>query len=144
MTKEEAKEILEEVKDLDDSMYQYISAYEEALDMAIKALSQEPCEDAVSRQTVIDALKEGTNVCDLITRTREMRIDIIDVIKALPSVNPTRAHGKWIQKEYWSEGCGMGETYGYYYECSKCGNLKKGGYDRCGVNYCPNCGAEMR
>ena len=104
----------------------------------------EPCDDAVSRQAVIDALKEGTNVCDLITRTREMRIDIIDVIKALPSVNPTRAHGKWIQKEYWSEGCGMGETYGYYYECSKCGNLKKGGYDRCGVNYCPNCGAEMR
>ena len=42
MTNEEAKEILEEVKDLDDSMYQYISAYEEALDMAIKALEQEP------------------------------------------------------------------------------------------------------
>ena len=49
MTKEEAKEILEEVKDLDDSMYQYISAYEEALDMAIKALSQEPKTDVLDK-----------------------------------------------------------------------------------------------
>lgn len=43
MTREErekAIEILEEVKDLDDSIYQYISAYNEALDMAIEALKQ--------------------------------------------------------------------------------------------------------
>ena len=38
MTREEAKEILEEVKVLDDSMYQYNPAYLEALEMAIEAL----------------------------------------------------------------------------------------------------------
>lgn len=38
MKKEKAIEILEEVKVLDDSMYQYDPAYMEALDMAIEAL----------------------------------------------------------------------------------------------------------
>lgn len=40
MTKEDAIEILEEVKLLDDSMYQYNQSYMEALDMAIKALKK--------------------------------------------------------------------------------------------------------
>lgn len=44
MTREEAKMILEEVKIMDDSMYQYNTKYLEALDMAIKALEQETCE----------------------------------------------------------------------------------------------------
>lgn len=38
MTKCEAIEILEEVKTLDDSMFTYSQAYNDALDMAIKAL----------------------------------------------------------------------------------------------------------
>ena len=43
MTKHEAVEILEEVKTLDDSMFTYSQAYNDALDMAIDALkAQEP------------------------------------------------------------------------------------------------------
>ena len=43
MTKREAIEILEEVKTLDDSMFTYSQAYNDALDMAIEALKpQEP------------------------------------------------------------------------------------------------------
>ena len=38
MTKREAIEILEEVKTLDDSMFAYSQAYNDALDMAIEAL----------------------------------------------------------------------------------------------------------
>lgn len=38
MTREKAKAILEEVKVLDDSMYQYNETYLQALDMAIEAL----------------------------------------------------------------------------------------------------------
>lgn len=41
MTREEAKMILEEVKIMDDSMYQYNTKYLEALDMAINALHRE-------------------------------------------------------------------------------------------------------
>lgn len=43
MTYEEAIEILEEVKVMDDSMYQYAGEYMEALDVAISAMkAQEP------------------------------------------------------------------------------------------------------
>lgn len=43
MTKREAVEILEEVRTLDDSMFAYSQAYNDALDMAIEALkAQEP------------------------------------------------------------------------------------------------------
>ena len=52
-------------------------------------------------------------------------------------------HGRWIKKRYWSEGVGMGERYGYYYSCSKCGNLVRGGYNECGKKYCDECGARM-
>lgn len=41
MEKYDAIAILEEVKMLDDSMYQYNSAYMEALDIAIKALESD-------------------------------------------------------------------------------------------------------
>lgn len=40
MTEGEAIEILEEVKLLDDSMYQYNQSYMDALDMAIEALKK--------------------------------------------------------------------------------------------------------
>lgn len=43
MTRHEAVEILEEVKTLDDTMFAYSQAYNDALDMAIEALkAQEP------------------------------------------------------------------------------------------------------
>lgn len=51
--------------------------------------------------------------------------------------------GRWIGGGYWSEGCGMGETYGYYYKCSECGTEVKGGYIECGYNFCHKCGAKM-
>lgn len=59
-------------------------------------------------------------------------------------IKANRPQGEWIRREYWSEGVGMGESYGFYYECSNCGEQQKGGYDNCGINYCPDCGAKMR
>lgn len=69
MTKQEAIEILEEVKELDDTMYAYNPAYMNALDMAIAALKEiqlykdnKLClvpEDVYSRQcSELDAYKE--------------------------------------------------------------------------------------
>ncbi len=51
--------------------------------------------------------------------------------------------GRWINGDFWSEGCGMGETYGYYYKCSECGTEVNGDYKECKYNFCPNCGAKM-
>ena len=48
MTKHEAIEVLEEVKTLDDSMFAYSQAYNDALNMAIEALeAQEPVKPTV-------------------------------------------------------------------------------------------------
>lgn len=48
MTNRDAIEILEEVKIIDDSMYQYNPAYMDALDMALTALEAE--EDYISNK----------------------------------------------------------------------------------------------
>ena len=50
--------------------------------------------------------------------------------------------GEWIPKEMWTEGVGMGEQYGRYYECSECHREYRGGMESC-HNFCPNCGARM-
>ena len=66
------------------------------------------------------------------------------LIQMLPAedVAPVR-HAHWIKDEYWSEGYGMGEVYGYYYKCSDCGETVQGDYKECTDKYCRNCGAKM-
>lgn len=70
--------------------------------------------------------------------------EIKDMLKALPSAEPERKRGMWLQEGMWSEGYGMGETYGYYWRCSSCDEIVQGGYSQCGDNFCSNCGADMR
>ena len=56
-----------------------------AIKEAIKALEQEPCEDAISRKSMLDYLKYLHG---------EMPEE--EFIKALPSVTPTRKKEEWI------------------------------------------------
>lgn len=68
-----------------------------------------------------------------------------DVINSLPITKYTqKPHGHWIECGSWSEGFGMSETYGNYYECSECNKQIKGGYKKCNAKFCSNCGADMR
>ena len=59
----------------------------DALDMAIKALEQEPCEDAVSRKAVLDLprIKSHNHWGNVIAES----VNVED-IQALPPVTPTR------------------------------------------------------
>ena len=59
MTREEAIEIIE--KNLEVSRWRYSELFSEALEMAIKALEQEPCEDCISRTQAIKAMDELEN-----------------------------------------------------------------------------------
>ena len=163
MTREEAIEILQnhhmwtgEPKELVD-----VRKANKALNMAISALEQKPCnvyeerglkadtviideearkpcEDAVSRDAVIGA------ICDYVTfeeyedksHTFTIR-PLTKRIKQLPSI--TRQMGEWIEHE---------EFYGdVYYECSVCHEpwttIEGTPWDN-GMNFCPNCGADMR
>ena len=86
----------------------------------------EPCEDAVSRQAVLEIVNNPLNI----------RLDAI--IKRLPSVT-VRQTGEWIIYNYPADEC----VY-----CSKCkteyyeNDLYMGGSEF--PNFCPNCGADMR
>lgn len=78
MTKQEAIEILTEMRDWNDYITQ-----SDALQMAIDALEQKPCTDAISRQAVMDGLEKYHNT--------DMNIDGLtyayDLVCKLPSVS---------------------------------------------------------
>lgn len=65
----------------------------EALDMAIKALDQEPCDNAVSRQDVLDLAKKGILISN--GNYKSVR----KAINELPSVNPQPCQEKWIDED---------------------------------------------
>ena len=121
MTPEEAIEILEEVKELDDTMYAYNPAYMNALDMAIEAFKEiqlykdnKLClvpEDVYSRQcSELDAYKE-------IGTVEECREAVEKQKAKKPHRNYKKFSGLWCK-------CG------WYLGQKQCLDIK----------YCPNCG----
>ena len=121
MTEKEAIEILEEVKELDDTMYAYNPAYMNALDMAIEALKEiqlykdnKLClvpEDVYSRQcSELDAYKE-------IGTVEECREAVERQKPKKPHRNYKKFSGLWCK-------CG------WYLGQKQCLDIK----------YCPNCG----
>lgn len=99
-------------------------------------IGEKPCEDAISRQAVLDRIKE---VC--FSREQkwvEFRVEygsngqrdyIIKFIESLPRVELTRSHGEWIE-------VGSGQV------CSVCDEFQCG-HDNF-RRFCPHCGADMR
>lgn len=91
---------------------------------------QEPCEDAISRQAAIDALK---NLEDLQGRNVFTKNGLYpwNVIAQLPSVTPKQRTGHWISHYDEDEKVG-------WYECGRCHTERAFNTD-----YCPDCGAKM-
>ena len=89
----------------------------------------EPCEDAVSKKAVIDAIDEWKEACEdsghkeTVSDIKLIRKDFIE----LPPVTPKQRTGKWIHvsEETW--------------KCDQCGEISC-----CSPNFCPDCGADMR
>lgn len=119
----------------------YEPVWEEALDMAIKSLEQEPCEDCVSREAVQDkAYAYGYGL-----EPEGYCVDVAN-IQSLPSVTPTRkAHNN---NEDYAE-CDQ-------FVCSNCGvelqdwhRVERDeddgeiSYHEYIFKYCPNCGAKI-
>ena len=97
----------------------------------IKALSQEPSGDVISRQDAIDAIWDGTNM-DIYTR------EVKETLEDLPSVEQEPQTGHWIVV---SDGYG---DNAYICECSECKDTVWVYKDADRKwNYCPNCGARM-
>lgn len=100
---------------VDDKVY--------ALNMAIKALEQESCEDVISREAVDDILCLYSDKDGLINARQAVRM-----VRELPSVQPSR-------KGYWK--------YFYQnYECSECGFIvADSDVEVDGYEFCPICGS---
>ena len=104
--------------------------HDEALELCC-ILEQEPCEDAVSRQAVLDMATVIET--DDYSGNEIMKVVDTDDIKALPSVAPARKKGRWIphRAKY--------DKTASVYECSIC--HKNNGFEN--SKYCPHCGTEM-
>lgn len=113
--------------------YKRKTRYIEVLEMAIKTLKQEPCEDAISRE----AIKKDLKNCK-VTEIRDEDDDLVgyynadtvdSIVRNLPSVKPQTGH--WIDIIINEDRSGV--------RCSKCGFE----YSGIGSNFCPDCGAKM-
>lgn len=130
MTREE---IVEGLKLLEDNMVhfdelqndkgEWIDVHE-LLFEAIQALSQEPCEDAISREWLMRKATERFYTTNYFNHISAM-------IEEAPSV--TQKSGHWIKAKPW-----MIDNTSYKWECSECEKS-----ERFRHNYCPNCGAKM-
>lgn len=133
MTRGEAIEILEQFKRcLSDVVFDEKGS--EAWQMAIQTLSQEPCEDVISREDAIKTVHNMRVVCDTEDIDDYYEL-LVESFKQLLSV--TQKSGKW-ERHYIRPN--VYKDLLWY--CSACGN-------GCGYNnafmfdYCPNCGAKM-
>lgn len=90
MTREEVKE--EAIAQLERISRNLASTGEtvDYTDVAIEALEQEPCEDAIYRQAAIRLAEQG-QVQGFAWQLRKLI--------ALPSVRPTSKKGKWIEND---------------------------------------------
>ena len=97
--------------------------------------------DCISRQAVIDALEnidcsDGIGIsalkCDVVE-------DAINAINALPSAQPERKRGKWIEDDD-----GWDEVIWRCSECDAVFTLVDGTPEENEYYFCPHCGADMR
>ena len=130
MTREEASKTLTQYIDYDAETPDYYEM-EKACKVALKALKQAPCEDAISRQAVLEAIM--TN-CILENEYNLTSSRIKKAVESLPPVTPKPKMGHWIKDNPWTKAY-----------CSKCGESCIGlhGFDFIITDFCPNCGAKM-
>ena len=143
MTREEARDYLS-----------YSGFDNEEIDEIEKALDQEPCEDAISRQAAIDTMIKieqddiGRYGCKIPEGFDSS--PAIEALENLPSVKPQYTDDE-IQKMQEMQQAEIEKAY----ELGKAEQMKTGHWihnkcDKCGAsrpplfdNYCPNCGARM-
>ena len=107
---------------------QFFANYMEILEKQM----QQPCEDCISREAVDEYI---TNLLSgyLYDEERTRLEDLTAYIWELPSVQPTRPKGRWIDIQYFEAD----DTY-YRPKCPFC-NAEPKEYSK----FCPNCGADM-
>lgn len=145
MSKEEILKILEDAKDKNSDVPMRL------VRQAFEKLP-EPCEDAVSRQAVVDFINDiehralkmsNDNSEDVLYKTVLATAKAIrGYCKLAPPAQPERKTGKW----YKPVGM-MPPEYAGVYRCSKCDEIALRDWKhhkQVLSNFCPNCGKYMR
>jgi len=105
MNREEAISIMNVIVHMLEPQYD-TDRIEDAVDMAIEALEQEPSGDLISRQAVLDLLQ-----------MKYFGKELYMTIYNMPSVNPQPKTGHWVRND--NQGV---QAVGYLtYHCSECG-----------------------
>lgn len=136
MTREEAINILKQYIDYDNADVPDFYTMEEACEVVIKALEQEPCEDCISREAVIKTITEWffskefqhQNAAEYLRK----RLDELSPVTTQPKM------GRWFIDERPESDREV--------ICSNCDQpifkYHKLDFDY-RPKYCPNCGAKM-
>ena len=126
------EELKHSVGDLDEDI--------KAFDMAIEALEQRPCEDAISRQAAIDAIENTKAAMATDGEIYVAKINAEMNIQQLPPVSVAENVGRW--KECEDNTSFVRQIPRRWLECSNCGWSCDLGY-KSRYKYCPNCGKKM-
>ena len=142
MTSDEAIGIMNVIVHMLEPQYD-TDRIEDAVEMAIKALEQQPCEDVISRQATLDAIIKRLGIKNETYLLEAERV-IYQQILAMPYVTPQPKMGKWraFTHSAYHGNDEDGEPIWRevtVYHCNLCNRrtvIKE--------KYCPNCGAKMQ
>ena len=131
MTKQEAIEILEEVKELDDTMYAYNPVYMKALDMAIEALKE------------IQLYKDN-KLCLVPTDVYSRQCSELDAYKEIGTVEECReaAEKQAAERINYETNAVFNNGFGHYRmgKCPICDSRYNSNDE---INYCSKCGKKL-
>lgn len=104
----------------------------------IKALEQEPCEDCISRQAVLDGIAIIAKAKAKSDAQKSLMGRVLFFTEHLPPVTPQPKTGRWVS---------IDEEPHEVYECDRCGRVVStftaNIEPHIEYKYCPNCGAKM-
>ena len=124
------------MRDLSDEEIKHFA--EEMKKVRVQVVEQRPCEDAVSRQAVLDMAEDMTDQFG-----NKHRVVTEGLISMLPPVTPTRKKGKWENLDsyhYYNDG----EIETAELRCSCCNEIVEWDIESPHKPYyCENCGEEM-
>lgn len=116
---------------------------DEQVNTVVKALEQEDCEDAISRQAVIDSLRKRFS--DGFDSDKWWNSTIVLwAINEVPPVQPVRPKGEWIVDDEYISKRNRKSIYNYDVHCKGCGYKWAYTTDKENSivsNFCPNCGS---
>ena len=129
----------------ESNYYQFkFSGMSEALGAVenLPSVTPQPCEDAISRQAVLNLMRGLTRWCIRSEDGKWKNVgllydDVMFGIDKLSSVTPQQRTGQWI--EVIDETDSLGNKT-WHHECSICGSDKSGWGT---YKHCPDCGAKM-